>query len=241
MRAKAITQVLPLARLILTRAMAFDWTVQGMGMMVCRPDPTTRIHIWDSRLRVPNVSMVHDHLQWSLSSMIVAGRLINQRYEQTYQTLTKDGGWQAFQYRTLRAGQGCHFVDEGPVPVMLRAFPEEHYEPGNVYFQEAAEIHETKAEDGTVTVMTKFPSDVDLARVFWPKDKEWVSAEPRPATMQEVIETTRFALHRWMDWNCPDCTPDQTCHGNPGTLCHRVPVERKAFGVKHPTTEGRAV
>lgn len=232
-------QVQTLIRMILTRALAYDWTLQGMGFLICRPSPTMRIHVWDSRYRVADVSMVHDHLQWSLSSMIVGGSLTNQKYESATKVQMDDAdGWVKCFYRTLRAGAGCHFIDEGPNRIHLRKLPPETYGPGQTYYQRNDEIHETQAEDGTVTLMTKFPEDNDLARVFWPRDKEWVSAEPRAATIPEVLDITSFALHRWFGWTCPECNPTRTCHGNGEALCQGKPVERRVglspkFGVKY--------
>lgn len=49
----------------------------------------------------------------------------------------------------------------------------------------------------TVTVMKKDPTGDESARVFWPEGSEWVSAEPRRATAEEVRAITQHALQRW--------------------------------------------
>jgi hypothetical protein len=58
-------------------------------------------------------------------------------------------------------------------------------------------IHETDAEDGTVTIIRKTPTGDDSARVFWKVGTTWGSAEPRPATPDEVRLVSERALHRW--------------------------------------------
>lgn len=167
-----------------------DWSIQGMGMLRLRLAPDVRLHIWDSRLRVPGVSMIHDHQQWDLHSDIIAGELANYRY-----IGHADGV--LYHYRTLRAGYGCQFVDTGPQDVLLYECPGERYVQGESYGQHANEIHRTDAEDGTVTIMTQTRQDSDRARVFWRHGEEWGSAEPRPATSDEVLDVTRAALARW--------------------------------------------
>lgn len=169
---------------------ALDWSLQGMGMLRLKLSPTMRLHVWDSRYRWPGVSMVHDHLQWHLHSTIIAGRLNNIRYVES-----PDGV--LFKYRTLRAGYGCTFVDDGPSEIRLLSGDVEEYTEGANYTQCAAEIHETDAVDGTVTIMTQRRTESDQARVFWPADREWGTAEPRPATIDEIRAITGHALERW--------------------------------------------
>jgi hypothetical protein len=70
-----------LARAILEHAQDFTWTVQGMGFMRLHLAGHCWLHVWDSRLRVPGVSMIHDHLQWGLESTILSGSLVNRRYQ----------------------------------------------------------------------------------------------------------------------------------------------------------------
>lgn len=178
-----------LARAILSNAAAFEWSLQGMGMLRLHLSNDCRLHVWDSRFRAPGVSMVHDHLQWGLHSTIVAGELRNVRYVEA------DDG-EPFMARTLKPGYGYFWKDEAQ-PVKLRALPIDTYTAGAEYSQLPAEIHETDATDGTVTFMRKTPTDDESARVFWPAGTEWGSAEPRKATAEEVAEITGYALKRW--------------------------------------------
>lgn len=167
-----------------------DWSLQGMGMLRLRLAPDVRLHIWNSKYQVPGVSMIHDHQQWNLQSTIVAGALCNYRY-----IGHADG--KPYHYRTLRAGYGCHFIDDAPSTMQLMEVRGEFYGPGDTYAQDALEIHRTDAQDGTVTIMSQERRDSDRARVFWLATEEWGSAEPRPATADEVFELCGHALTTW--------------------------------------------
>lgn len=178
-----------LAQAILMNASKFDWSLQGMGMLRLHLPNNARLHVWDSRYRVPGVSMVHDHLQWGLHSTIIAGRLTNRRY-------IEDPAGEPYNFATLKPGYGCFFKHD-PKPTALKELRAITYTEGSEYSQEPAEIHETDAEDGTVTFMQKQPTNDESARVFWPTGDEWGSAEPRIATPEEVAAITQHALERW--------------------------------------------
>lgn len=182
-----------IARAILTEALAFKWSLQGFGMLRLHLPNDVRLHVWDSRYRAPNASMVHDHLQWGLHSTVIAGVLRNQRYVET----SSDDG-EPYNVVTLKPGYGFYFKNE-PSLTWLRALPQEAYGEGQSYTQTPSEIHESIPEDGTVTLMKKTPTEDESARVFWRAGTEWGSAEPRPATPQEVADITARALERWFN------------------------------------------
>lgn len=178
-----------LARTILEHATDFEWSLQGMGMLRMHLNYHCRLHVWDSRFRVPGVSMIHDHLQWGLHSTVIAGYLTNLQYVER-----SDG--KPYMYAVLKPGVGCHFKSE-PKQTFLTALRPISYTECGYYQQEPNEIHETAAMDGTVTLMRKMPTNDESARVFWPAGEEWGSAEPRPATKLEVQNITGYALERW--------------------------------------------
>lgn len=186
----AIDAMRALVRAILSNAHAFKWSLQGMGMLRLHLPGDYRLHVWDSRYRVPNVSMVHDHLQWGLHSTIISGELTNRRYH-----AVADGGV-PYVFGVLKPGEGCYFKS-GPEPVLLRALRPDHYGPGDAYQQQPDEIHESDPLDGTVTLMRKLPTSDESARVFWPAGGQWVSAEPRAASVEEVADITSRSLERW--------------------------------------------
>ncbi|WOB06546.1 hypothetical protein [Piscinibacter gummiphilus] len=182
-----------LARAILMNAQAFEWSLQGMGMLRLHMGNNTRLHIWNDDFAAPGVSMIHDHLQWGLESTIVAGRLANLRYARH---ATEVMGSRPFMMAVLKPGYGCYFKAE-PAQVFLRPKTPEWYGPGDTYRQEPDEIHETSASNGTVTVMHKTPTNDESACVFWPVGSEWGSAEPRPAKPGEVEAIVKHSLERW--------------------------------------------
>lgn len=187
--ADEVASVRALAAHVLRHASAFEWSLQGLGMLRLHMGDNTRLHVWDLRYAAPGASPIHDHLQWALHSMVLSGRITNYRY-------IEDPAGEPFNYVTLKAGYGCHFKDEPRVTRLLRG-PAEVYRPGEAYVQRPDEIHYTVPENGTVTLMRKAPTpDGESARVFWQAGTEWGSAEPRAATQEEVQAITRYALSR---------------------------------------------
>ena len=170
------------------------WSLQGMGMLRLHLPDNCRLHIWDSRYRVENVSMIHDHLQWGLESTVVAGSITNIRYYEITDETDPDG--KDYMYTILKPGVGCFFKEE-PKPIRLDLHTKVTYGPGKSYAQQPRDIHESDPLDGTVTFMRKHPTGDESARVFWPAGTEWVSAEPRPATKEQVESITEYSLRKW--------------------------------------------
>lgn len=180
-----------LAKLILKTPFAFDWTLQGLGMLRLYIEPDLRLHVWDQRFAFPGATPIHDHLQWGLTSTVLSGELRNQRYNHS--------SYYGAPYKAMKikAGIGCEKL-ETPSVVFLRKQESELYRVGESYGQHPGEIHETIPRNGTVTIMRKTPTaDPEAATVFWPADSEWGSAEPRPATSDEISIMTNYALEVW--------------------------------------------
>lgn len=173
---------------ILDHATDFEWTVQGFGMLRLYIKDFGRLHIWDSALRYPDVSMVHNH-SWDLQSTIVSGEVVNTRYKRI---------WTGDRYHGHRIVCGVTF--DGTVEANLGTVnlsPElvETLGPGQNYKQEAHEIHRTDAADGTVTIMKRQLEDVaGQADIYWPYGTKWGSAKPRIATTEEITNTADRAL-----------------------------------------------
>lgn len=159
------------------------WTTMGFGMIRTYLDDqkTYRLNIWDDRLMVPRVSVIHDH-PWDFTSLVLCGRIANTRYElnkikapnHSFQHIvTGEGGGPA------GLAEDCH----------LEACPVELLDAGKQYSQDREEIHRTEALRGTVTLNRRSPPTVNhTARVFWPLGEQWVDAMPRHATPDEVME-----------------------------------------------------
>lgn len=154
------------------------WSVQGLGMLRMYLSENLRLHIWHNDFRVPNVSTVHDH-PWDFESSIVAGQITNKRYVPAVEGTP-------FMHNLIKCGEGGGLTEVPPRSVMLEALPFETYRTDESYNQDAQEIHETEALDGTITIIRRtFHKDTEHAHVFW-QGSGWVSAEPREATQAEV-------------------------------------------------------
>lgn len=165
-----------------------DWTAQGFGFLRLRVSPTVRLHIWNTRLRVPGVSDIHDHAQWDFTSRIMSGQIVNLRLEESQ-------GSARFHRGVIQCGVGGGMSAEIPeaVDLLPQGRPEVH-ERGDHYHQAAAEIHRTYAADGTVTLISQVRHETGTAHVYWPLGTPWVDAIPRQATRQEVDEIGAHAL-----------------------------------------------
>lgn len=182
-----------LASAILHHANNFSWSLQGMGFIRLHLVGHCRLHVWDKRYRVPGVSMIHDHLQWALNSTILSGELVNRIYVESQ----GDWGGEPYEWATIKPGAGCYFKSEPQRTYLAPMLLPERLIAGDTYRQAPDVIHETDAQDGTVTIIRKEPTPDDSARVFWPAGSEWGSAEPRQATPDEVANIVARALSRW--------------------------------------------
>lgn len=179
-----------LAKLILQNAVQFKWSLQGLGMLRLHIDDV-RLHVWDTRFAFPGATPIHDHQQWALHSTILSGCMMNYRYLET------NVGGESYMYKTIRAGYGTFDLHESRAIQLIRQ-PVEFYYLGQSYSQEPFEIHESRPDPGTVSVMLKMSTtNAQDARVFWPAGTEWGSAEPRAATIDEVQQMTSHALRVW--------------------------------------------
>lgn len=173
------------------------WTAQGFGFLRTYFGPAGnakkfRLNLWHRRFTVPNVSTIHDH-PWDLTSVIVVGQLVNQRY--CLRDLSENR-WRAFNYTTIKTGEGGGLEKSPVMAGTLDPYPNEVYRPGDSYKQHAEEIHETIFADGTVTLNERI-GDTEHARVFWPYGTDWVDAIPRLATREEVADTVVASLREW--------------------------------------------
>lgn len=185
---------------ILHQWRAFTWTVQGFGMVRTKIADVGRIHIWDSRLRVPQVSDIHAH-PWDLKSTIISGELINQRFVDNagFDVFNEEGDSKPLPYTHSRiaTGEGGGLVGD-PNEVSLLARAPEFYNAGSVYTQAAKEIHRSIPMDGTVTLLERQMGEpLQETSVYWPRGTYWISAEPRPAKDREISQAVEYALSRW--------------------------------------------
>ena len=173
-----------------------EWTVQGFGMLRTYLAPNLRLHVWDPDFRVESVSDIHDH-PWHFESIVLSGTIENRRYRVVDASMEKEP-------THLRGNIVC-----GPRPsergtrdvrpVALARWCEGVFGPGDVYRMRADELHASLPSPGAVTLIQRTPADKDPDRayVYWPIGGEWVGAEPRAATEEEIFRITRRALECW--------------------------------------------
>lgn len=191
-----------LVQSVLEHRMAYDWSLQGFGMLRTYISKELRLHVWDSRYRTLSVSDLHTH-PWSFDSLIVAGQMQNRRWSRISRDDIKADIDREFLEHELRCGTGGGLTHaHNDKFVTLAPHPWETYQEGETYHQRDTEIHQSSFLDGTVTLIYRtFNEDEDHASVFVPTGQEWISAEPRPATGLEVMDITRQALHKWFTPN----------------------------------------
>lgn len=186
------------ARLLVTTILrnphSWHWSLQGFGMLRLYLSPEVRLHVWDDRFAVPNVSTMHDH-PWNFTSYVVCGEVTNQRYSPEWGVWADDS---TFHCARIMCGPGGGACPLEPLPdACLRREPVERYGPGATYSQHCETIHSSHPTRGTVTICTRDVSagrSRDHARVFWPKGGRWVTAEPRDATADEIDAMCGSAL-----------------------------------------------
>ena|ERR1700741_3262415 len=179
---------------VLEQALHYQWTLQGFGMLRLNLGREGRIHVWDDRFAVPNVSVIHTH-PWNLHSTVFSGRIVNIRYNE-HPTFNKYKD-PTHMRQTIQCGEGGCIRGE-PTPLYLMEQPTEVYLAQSSYMQEADEIHESRPDRGTVTLLQRPKGpEMELAHVYWPYGTQWVSAEPRVATRDEMSAIVGHALECW--------------------------------------------
>jgi hypothetical protein len=174
------------------------WTVQGLGMLRCYPFGGTdwRLNVWDSSFRVvPPASDMHDH-PWNLYSWIIAGRMYNQRYIGVEEEMPGE----VFNFKRIECGPNAMEGFDGKKPdgwAKLGKRRAEVYSAGDVYYQDASEIHSTTFDDGSVTLNYRQRVNGDTATVYFPANYDWVDAAPRLATREEIMRGCKRALFRF--------------------------------------------
>ena len=176
-----------LVKQILQTAQHHEWSLQGFGMFRLYLSKNVRLHVWDERFATAGVSTLHTH-PWDFTSYVLAGRITDRVFFQHKE------GPATHSKQSILCGPGGGLVGE-PTPVALEEASNINLEAGHVYSHGWNDIHETSALVGTVTLVErKFRADTEYAHVFWPNATRWVSAEPRPATSDEVRVMAEAAL-----------------------------------------------
>lgn len=181
---------------VLAHPERYDWSLQGFGMLRTYVSRELRLHIWDDRFRVKNVSDIHDH-PWHFESLVLSGEIRNRRFDDTYPTpmqpATHHKGLiicgSETDVKTATIERDVHLYDTG---VQLIA-------SGGLYRQKADEVHRTDFTRGTVTLIARewTEKDPERALVYWPIGETWTPGHPRPATVTERNEICAYAREHW--------------------------------------------
>jgi hypothetical protein len=193
-----VNRSLLLVRQILERASVYEWSLQGFGMFRLYLSKATRLHVWDSRFAVPNVTTIHTH-PWDFKSTVLCGEITDCTYDVVMPTSDKSP---THCKQSIVCGPGGGMTPDSPEEVRLIAVKQKRIKAedsgGNGrYTLRANEVHDSVYTDGTITIIDRvFLPDTEHALVFYPFGQKWVSAEPRAATQHEVKAMAEVALSR---------------------------------------------
>lgn len=178
----------------------FPWTLQGFGMLRCDlAGREYRLHVWDRRYRVDLVSDIHDH-PWDLESLVMSGRITNFLYDIDPHGCRKRHWGVEMQPGPLTGNEDT----EQPFRAELHERSRLDYRRTEVYSQEKTELHRTDFVTGTVTLVRRTdrqiePDGSDRAHVYWHENEgnKRVTAAPRAATPEEIMDICTVALAMW--------------------------------------------
>ncbi len=170
------------------------WTLQGLGMLrYYYPGTNQRLHVWSPEHAAPDVSVMHTH-PWNFFSTILSGSIENEIY-----TDDPIGERSCYKRQRIKCGEGGGLEGE-PEEIWLGMDSAALYTEGQRYRMEKTQTHIVRPSPGCVSLCDRElnpRADLNHAFVYWPIGTAWVSAEPRPATAQEVAAIVGYALERW--------------------------------------------
>ena len=173
-----------LVQQILTHAEDYPWRMQEeIGLLGLRLDDRRRyrLHVWDPRRDV-GAPPVHDH-PYDFVSTVIAGEMTNTRYEES------PSGAEYSRVRYLVSDEGVRRTDTVRLSATSTAVSQ-----GDQYAQLAHELHDSRQQPGTVTIIRCASRDVDELTVCLRDGDRFVSGQARPATLDEVKRIARSAL-----------------------------------------------
>lgn len=186
------THIRAATRAILEKAEHYEWSLQGFGMLRCYlgSDRLVRLHVWDDRYAVSNVSTIHDH-PWDFRSVIVSGEIRDRVFHPI------QGRPATHHVQKIVCGPGgCALERESDVALGVRL--DQTFRVGQEYSRAWHYLHESLPSRGAVSIIHRsFREQTEQARVLFPVGTEWVSAEPRAATRAEVADIVGHALSVW--------------------------------------------
>jgi hypothetical protein len=169
---------------VLTHAEDYPWRMQEeIGLLGLRLGDRRRyrLHVWDPRYYVREPP-VHDH-PYDFVSTVIAGEITNTRYEES------PLGAEYSRVRYLASDDGVRRTDAVRLSATSTTLRE-----GEQYAQLAGELHGSRQQPGTVTIIRCAFKDVTELTVCLRDEDTFVSGRARPATLEEVKHITARAL-----------------------------------------------
>lgn len=168
---------------ILRHAEDYPWRMQEIGLMGLRLDDQRqyRLHVWDPTSQAADAP-IHDH-PYDFRSQIVVGELTNIRYED------EPGGDEYVRFRYRPGHEDERLSDT----VRLSARPTIFTE-GDEYRQVHHELHASRQQAGTVTVVQCSWVERSELTVCHRDAGSWRSARARDARRDEIKTVTAKAL-----------------------------------------------
>jgi len=169
---------------ILQHAEDYPWRMQDIGLLGLRLDDRRefRLHVWDPTYSVVDDDPpIHDH-PYDFTSEIIAGEMINSRYE------VDPAGTEFTRFRYVPSDESSRIADTVRLSGTATTYTE-----GGCYQQCAPELHDSRQQPGTVSIIRCTFRDVPRLTVCR-KSRDWVSGQSRSATSEEVKRITSKAL-----------------------------------------------
>jgi hypothetical protein len=158
--------------------------MQDIGLLSLRLDDRreSRLHVWDPTGTVlRDDPPIHDH-PYDFTSRVIAGDMTNTLYE------VDPAGAEFTRYRYVPCDESGRIADSVRLSGTATTYTE-----GGCYRQLAHELHDSRQRPGTVSIIRCTFKDVGRLTV-WRKGRDWVSAQSRSATFEEVERITSNAL-----------------------------------------------
>jgi hypothetical protein len=171
-----------LIKKILVDPFVHPWKLHGIGKLQLDLDPNISLHVWHEAGRFENVSTLHTH-PWNLYSIIMAGCISSTQYEEHVVTDPEQytHHWTQINIDNPPLREGTEYF------TAIRRAGNTTCQRGDTYSLQSSEIHESSYRNGSVSIVHKDRSFLRrTARIFWPKDEKFGSAEPRLASQNEI-------------------------------------------------------
>src|SRR5690606_6234880 len=149
-----------------------------------------RLQVWDQRLACWGNNAIHDH-PWAFESTTYAGLLFNQRFDVATERPEEWDEPNGHVTDISPGTRGGRLAARPVVACRITSQPMEVYSLGDRYSQTHREMHLTRYQQGTVTLIERFGrEEADIARVAWFGEAHEQPPFVNPyAAASEMVET----------------------------------------------------